>query len=180
MASPPQSPADREAAVGQARAPTIAALFDSLDAANRAADHLAAVGITEVAISAAEDEGTGVAAAGPGGGRGVWDALAGIFMPDDDRRAYVEGVRRGGVLLTATAAEGVADEAVRILNRAGAVDLEARMGEWRASGSPGPAAGDVGAEDEAAAGGLGDPDEAAAHAAEPGSVPSGAGRAERG
>jgi osmotically-inducible protein OsmY len=144
-------PTDREAA-GQARAPavrTVAALFDTPGAANRAADHLAGLGIADVAVAAAEGGAAGgVSAPGPGGGGGIWEALAGVLMPEEDRHAYAEGVRRGGVLLTATVGEAMADEAVRVLGRAGAVDLEARSGEWRASGWRGRAAGgdDAGAE----------------------------------
>jgi osmotically-inducible protein OsmY len=142
-------PTDRETA-GQARAPavrTVAALFDTPGAANRAADHLAGLGIADVAVAAAEGGAAGgVPAPGPGGG--IWEALAGVLIPEEDRHAYAEGVRRGGVLLTATVGEAMADEAVRVLGRAGAVDLEARSGEWRASGWRGRGAGgdDAGAE----------------------------------
>ena len=167
-----------QGAAEQTRAPavrTVAALFDTLGAANRAADHLAGIGITDIAVAATEGDDTEVATAGPGGG--VWEMLAGVLMPDEDRHAYAEGVRRGGVLLTAVVGEAMADEAVRVLGRAGAVDLDARSGEWRASGWQGRGLG--GDTEPGPDTGLDNPVEPPGHAPEPDPVGSEASRAER-
>src|SRR4051812_5976695 len=67
--------------------------------------------------------------------------LADVRMPEADRHAYAEGVRRGGVLVTATVTDAAAGEEVRILNGAGAVDLDARMRDWRGEGGGGPQGG---------------------------------------
>ena len=186
--APTAAPSDPELASGreatdqgvaeQTRAPavrTVAALFDTLGAANRAADHLAGIGITDIAVAASEGDDTEVATAGPGGG--VWEMLAGVLMPDEDRHAYVEGVRRGGVLLTAVVGEAMADEAVRVLGRAGAVDLDARSGEWRASGWRGHGLGDD--TEPGAVAGLDNSVEPPGHAPEPDPVEPEASRAER-
>jgi osmotically-inducible protein OsmY len=167
-----------QGAAEQTRAPAVravAALFDTLGAANRAADHLAGIGITDIAVAATEGDDTEVATAGPGGG--VWEMLAGVLMPDEDRHAYAEGVRRGGVLLTAVVGEAMADEAVRVLGRAGAVDLDARSEEWRASGWQGRGLG--GDTEPGSAADLHNPVEPPGHAPEPDPAGSEASRAER-
>jgi uncharacterized protein (TIGR02271 family) len=69
-----------------------------------------------------------------GGGRGFWADLKDAFVSDDDRSSYEEGVRRGGVLLTAHVDESRADEAVRILDREGTVDMDQREQSWRSEG----------------------------------------------
>ena len=38
--------------------------------------------------------------------KGFWDSVKDIFMPEDDRDTFAEGVRRGGYLLTACLAMG--------------------------------------------------------------------------
>ena len=119
-AAPAAAPAER----------TVTALFDSLGDAHRAADHLAGLGITQVAVT--PPEGRESAGAEPEGG--FWGFLTGLFASDSDRHAIEEGVRRGGVLLTVTAGEAMAGEVAQILRRAGAVDLQARSAEWRAAG----------------------------------------------
>ena len=119
-AAPAAAPAER----------TVTALFDSLGDAHRAADHLAGLGITRVAVTS--PEGREPAGAEPEGG--FWGFLTGLFASDSDRHAIEEGVRRGGVLLTVTVGEAMAGEVTQLLRRAGAVDLQARSAEWRAAG----------------------------------------------
>jgi osmotically-inducible protein OsmY len=136
MDVPPQ--ADQAAAAGPALAlhageHTVTALFASLAEARRAADHLAGLGITAVAISTPGDDTAGASTVEPGGSRSVWEALAGILMPEEDRRAYVEDARGGGVLLTASVGRGMADEVVRVLERAGA-----RVRSYASTGSDRP------------------------------------------
>jgi hypothetical protein len=60
--------------------------------------------------------------------------LMGAGGPEDDAHAYVEGVRRGGTLLTVNASDVEADDVREIMLRNGAVDMTRRMGEWRDSG----------------------------------------------
>ena len=124
---------------------TITAFFDSSADAERAADALAAAGIDRNTVSIVRQDAT---AAAPDTAErreegGFFNALADLFMPDEDRYTYAEGIRRGGVLLTASVDDALADEAIRILDDAGAVDLDTRASEWRAAGWRGyePAAG---------------------------------------
>ena len=115
---------------------TITALFDSMADAERAADQLAAVGINRNAVTIVrQDESAGATgtAEQPKEG-GFFASLAQLFMPDEDRYTYSEGIRRGSMLLTASVDDALADEAIRVLDDAGAVDLDTRASEWRASG----------------------------------------------
>ena len=142
----PEPREDREIAptapAGEPAERTVTALFDSLGDAHRAADDLAGLGITRVSITTPEGgEPGGVEPTG-----GFWGFLTGLFASDEDRYAYAEGVRRGGVLLTATVGEAMAAQATQVLRQAGAVDLQARAAEWRAAGwrGQGPEAGGSG------------------------------------
>ena len=66
--------------------------------------------------------------------RGFWDSIKNAFVPDEDRHTYEEGVRRGGVLLTADVDDDDIDEAVRILEEADTVDIDDRSSHWKSSG----------------------------------------------
>ena len=109
----------------------VAALFDDRTDADRAVGRLCDAGIERAAVVVSDRvESEAEVAEGPvGRGR-----LAEVRMPEADRHAYAEGVRRGGVLVTATVTDAAAGEVVRILNGAGAVDLDARMRDWRGEG----------------------------------------------
>jgi len=65
---------------------------------------------------------------------GVIGALADAGVPEEQARYYEEGVRRGGVLVTVRAAEGMTSQAMDILNRYGPVDINRRVESWRESG----------------------------------------------
>ena len=66
--------------------------------------------------------------------RGFWESLKDMFLPDEDRHLYEEGVRRGGCLLTAHIDEKDADRAVHVLEQADTVDLDDRSAQWRNEG----------------------------------------------
>ena len=110
---------------------TVAALFDDRTAADRAVSRLCDAGIERAAVVVSDRVESEAEMAQRPVGRG---GLADVRMPEADRHAYAEGVRRGGVLVTATVTDAAAGEVVRILNGAGAVDLDARMRDWRGEG----------------------------------------------
>lgn len=90
-----------------------------------------AAGIGTVAAAAgATALGAGIGAAAGG----LLGGLLGAGVPEDEAEAYVEGVRRGGTLLSVQVADVEADDVREILLRNGAVDLGRRSDEWRASG----------------------------------------------
>jgi uncharacterized protein (TIGR02271 family) len=66
--------------------------------------------------------------------RGFWDSVKNAFLPDEDRHTYEEGVRRGGALLTADVDDDRVDDAVRVLEEAGSIDIDDRASQWRSSG----------------------------------------------
>jgi uncharacterized protein (TIGR02271 family) len=65
---------------------------------------------------------------------GFWASLKDLFVPEEDRTTYVEGVRRGAIVVSAQLDEKTVDYAMDILEQHGAVDLESREAEWRQQG----------------------------------------------
>jgi uncharacterized protein (TIGR02271 family) len=118
---------------------TLTAFYDSRSDAEDARRQLMDTGLSadEVTIAAA-DEGGRMPDHGGSHEGGFMQSLKNFFMPDEDRAAYVEGVNRGGVLLTARVTQGKEDLVIRILDESAAVDFDARQQEWRSAG------GDVG------------------------------------
>jgi hypothetical protein len=51
-----------------------------------------------------------------------------------DAHAYVEGVLRGGTLVIVNCTDAEVDEAVRILDREGVLDLDEQQASWRSDG----------------------------------------------
>ncbi len=105
-----------------------------------AAGPLAASIGTIAAAAGATALGAGIGAAAGG----LLGGLMGAGIPEDEAHAYVEGVRRGGSLLTVSASDVEADDVRQILLRNGAVDMDRRSDEWRAAGWGSPATGDNG------------------------------------
>jgi uncharacterized protein (TIGR02271 family) len=118
---------------------TITAMYDSRSDAEEAKRQLQSSGLSEGDITIV-DQGmsgsttTGTTYADGGESRGFFGALKDMFMPDEDRHLYSEGLRRGGFLLTARVDEDRCDEAIRLLDTSNAVDFENRTSEWRSSG----------------------------------------------
>jgi hypothetical protein len=104
-------------------------MFATFAEAEQAAAALARLGIGREAVSIIRDEATAPASAETSGApeeeRGFFAALKSLFLPDQDRETYEAGIRRGGALLSARVPEAKASEAVRQLEDAGAIDLEA-------------------------------------------------------
>jgi len=66
---------------------------------------------------------------------GVLGALIGLGIPNEHAEIYAEGVRRGGLLVTVLAAEGIdTDRIETILDRAGAADVDERAEAYRVQG----------------------------------------------
>jgi len=65
---------------------------------------------------------------------GLVGALIDAGVPEEQAGYYVEGVRRGGTLLTVGAPESRVDEVVRILNQYEPVNIDERASTWRQSG----------------------------------------------
>ncbi len=124
---------------------TITAFYDSRSDAEAARDALVSAGVPASGISLRGAE-SGSATTSPtttatssSQDRGFWGSQSDLFMPDEDRHTYAEGMSRGGVLLTASVPAGLEDEAVDVLERSGAVDIDERSASWRESGWTGQA-----------------------------------------
>ena len=117
---------------------TITAFFDDRSEADRAVERLAGAGIPRSQIRLVAGDGgsstTTSAESATSGGGGFWDALADLFMPDEDRYTYAEGLRRGGYLVTVMAGPDHYDEALDILDDEGTIDIGQREQSWRAEG----------------------------------------------
>ncbi|TPG61288.1 DUF2382 domain-containing protein [Roseomonas nepalensis] len=117
---------------------TITGLFDSRSEAEAVVSHLRSHdGIDSSQISI---HGNTEGAGGTGTGEtGFWASLKDLFIADEDRQAYAEGIRRGGFVVSAQVDDSVVDHALDVFEAHGAVDLDSREAEWRASGWSGSA-----------------------------------------
>jgi uncharacterized protein (TIGR02271 family) len=128
---------------------TITAFFDSRSDAEAARMRLTEAGIDAGRAQIIDQSQTGssgssgMTGGGSSDGQGFWASVKEAFMPDEDRYAYEEGMRRGGYLLCAQVDESQADEAIRILDQEGTVDFDRRQDEWRSEGWSGYAGGSV-------------------------------------
>jgi len=116
---------------------TITALYDNRADAEEVVERLVSAGVSRSDVSMVQQDASSSTAATATTEResgGFLDSLANLFMPDDDRTTYSEGVRRGGVLLSARVDDDRVDEAIDVLERSSAVDVDSRAEEWRSSG----------------------------------------------
>jgi uncharacterized membrane protein len=65
---------------------------------------------------------------------GLIGALVGLGIPEDDATFYAEGVKRGGVLVTVQTSDDRASEALSIMRRSNAVDVDTQRNTWTKSG----------------------------------------------
>ncbi len=117
---------------------TLTAMFNSKSDAERAGQMLVSeLHIDRAMIQTSPGEGmtdTGYNRTTPYEEKGFFGSLKTMFVPDEDRYAYAEGMRRGSVLLSAQVDEAHTDRAADILERAGAIDLDQQEETWRKSG----------------------------------------------
>lgn len=65
---------------------------------------------------------------------GLLGGLIGLGIPEEHAHAYAEGIRRGGVLVTAQVDEALVDRTREILDDEGAVNIEERAATYREAG----------------------------------------------
>ncbi len=112
---------------------TVTAFFDTSGHANTARADLLAAGIPEGDITVVGSDAPQFTVA-PDHHKGFWESLGDFFMPDDDRRAYAEGLRRGGFAVSVKASGMMYEKAIDVLDRDGAVDLDEREMTWQGEG----------------------------------------------
>ena len=115
---------------------TLTAMYDTRGAAQTAHDQLIELGVAvdAVAIRGVEGGETAASSTTAAEGRGFWASLADLFMPDEDRDTYAEGLKRGGYLLSARVPDGLQDAAADILEASDPIDLDQRSESWRQDG----------------------------------------------
>jgi uncharacterized protein (TIGR02271 family) len=65
---------------------------------------------------------------------GIIGALIDLGIPEESAHMYAESVRRGNVLVAAQVADNMVNEATRIMQHTGLVDIEREADTWRSSG----------------------------------------------
>ncbi|NOG74173.1 YsnF/AvaK domain-containing protein [Roseicella sp. DB1501] len=116
---------------------TITAMFDDRAQAEAAVRQLTQelnIDRDLIQVYAADTVATTTRTTVPDEDRGFWASLKDLFVPDEDRYTYAEGMRRGGVVVSAEVEDGVLDHAMTILENNDAIDLDSREAEWRQSG----------------------------------------------
>jgi len=117
---------------------TVTAMFNSRAEAERATQALVSdLSVDRSMVRTNPEAGstdTGYEKGRPYEETGFFASLKSLFVPDDDRYAYAEGMRRGNVLVSATVDENQVDRAADILEHAGAVDLDQQEATWRQGG----------------------------------------------
>ncbi len=115
---------------------TITALFDTRQEAEAAKARLQSSSIDAERIRVIDKDSSSSSSSGSSGGqnKGFFASLGDLFIPDEDRHAYSEGINRGGYLVCAEIHEGEADEAIRILEESNSVDFDQRQEQWRGEG----------------------------------------------
>jgi uncharacterized protein (TIGR02271 family) len=119
------------------------AYFDTREAAETAVNDLVSAGIPRAQIT--------VAGNGGPNDRGFWEELKDLFLPAEDRHAYAEGLRRGGIVVSVRSEAAVYTRVLEILDRDGAVDLDKQQANWRDEGWTGYQGGEAAADASMAA-----------------------------
>jgi uncharacterized protein (TIGR02271 family) len=122
---------------------TIVAYFDSRSEAEAARSALVADGVLTSAITMLPDatsassysrNSTETSYDHQSDRGGFFASLGGLFLPDEDRYAYAEGMSRGGIALSVTTDDAHYDRVADLLERSGAENIDEREAEWRSSG----------------------------------------------
>ena len=122
---------------------TITALYKDRASAETAKARLQSSGLGQGSVDV-HDQGSLSAGATAAAGQaepGVLGQLKHLFGHHDDAHTYAEGVSRGHVLLTARIDDAQADQAVRLLDETGAIDVDQAQNEWTGQGWKAPATG---------------------------------------
>lgn len=126
---------------------TITALYDKHADATAAQSKLLALGIPAGSIkilSGTQTTQTSTITTGTKPDEGFWGSLKELFMPEEDRYAYSEGLNRGGTMLSVTTDTAHVDQVFDIVEEHGSVDLDEREATWRKEGWSGYQAGAAG------------------------------------
>ena len=113
---------------------TLTAFFDTRAAADQAISDLEAAGIPRQHISRVDGGTSSTTTTTETGSTGFLASLKDMFMPEEDRYGYAEGLNRGGFLVSVKTDEANYTRVMDILDRDGAVDMDEREASWRSQG----------------------------------------------
>ena len=127
----------------------LTAMFDDREDANEAIERLVELGIPRTNCRLVEGGSTSQSSStttagssynqsgrttAPQESKGFWDSLADMFMPEEDRYTYAEGLRRGGYLLSVNVTDAQYEDALDILDDEGTINIDERAETWRKEG----------------------------------------------
>jgi Domain of unknown function (DUF2382) len=127
---------------GQTAKRLLTAFFDNREDANQAVERLMSIGIviSDITMVAGSESGQTGAYADQEG-TSFWKALKDLFLPEEDRYVYAEGLRRGGYLVSVRVSDVQYERALDILDYEGTINIDERAEAWRAEGWTGYGAG---------------------------------------
>lgn len=114
----------------------VVAMFETYDGARAARDALISAGIDRSRIelldrSAAEDD---TSFRYERNEEGFWAGVKSLFVPDDERHVYAEGINRGHAMLVVRGSVGDQDRIISLLETQKPFDVETHAAQWRQSG----------------------------------------------
>jgi len=115
----------------------LTAFFDNRTDADQAISRLVQAGVPRTEIQIVEGDKGGASTTRSTTSyedTGFWASLSNLFMPDEDRHTYAEGLRRGGYLVTVHTTDALYPKALDILDDEGTINLEDRANEWKSEG----------------------------------------------
>ena len=116
------------------------ALFDSRADASNAVTKLVEAGIARNSIQVLPEQDTETTSAQSSpydydrDEKGFWASLSSLFMPEEDRAVYSEGMHRGGITVSVSVYDTHADRAADILEEYGSINIDEREASWREHG----------------------------------------------
>jgi hypothetical protein len=113
---------------------TLTAFFDSRSDADTAIERLKEAGVADARLLPGYEADADKSDVGSDDRGGFFAALTDWFLPDEDRSVYAEGLRRGGVLVSASVDDATYDTAHDILDDTGSIDMDERADLWKADG----------------------------------------------
>lgn len=122
---------------------SVVAFFESREAAQRTVEKLVRAGVSRTDVNMVEGGGstTTTSRSSADADMGFWESLKDLFLPEEDRHTYAEGLRRGGYLVSVRTTDAQYDRIVDILDDEGAIDMDERESSWRREGWTGYQAG---------------------------------------
>ena len=115
----------------------IVALYDSNEEAAAARDKLIAAGLEPGAVEMMDRKADPMAGGVnyEAGDQGIWGAIKGLFMPDNDAHAYNHALDKGHAMVVVTPTSNTdRHHIIEVLESTDPIDFDAKLEEWRQAG----------------------------------------------